>query len=162
MTRFRHFLAVAACTVAFPAFGADLTIQDPYIRTSGATASSGAAFFVIENSGPTDDRLIAATSDIAARVELHTHIQDATGVMQMVEVPEGFVIPAGGQHVLARGGDHVMFLGLTRPLQDGERIAVTLTFETAGEITVDIPVDSTRKPMHGQMKHGQMQGAATE
>ena len=133
-----------------PAVAGDITIDDAYARTSGRMAKSGAAFMVIANAATTDDRLVAAASDVADRVELHTHIQSDQGVMQMVEVEEGFPIPAGGGHALARGGDHVMFLGLKRPLAHGDVVTVTLSFERAGDMTVEIPVDLERKPMHGQ------------
>ena len=105
---------------------------------------------VLENTGGTDDRLVSASAPIAARVELHTHLDDGNGVMQMREVEGGFAVPAGGRHVLARGGDHVMFMGLTQGLTDGMRVPLTLVFENAGEITVQVPVDNARKPMaHG-------------
>jgi copper(I)-binding protein len=135
---------------------ADIIVTDPYARASTAMSESGAAFMVIENTGAEDVRLIVANSDIAERVELHTHKESANGVMQMMEVEGGFVIPAGGTHKLARGGDHIMFLGLTRPMVDGETFPLTLVFENAGEVVIDIPVDLTRKPMHGagMMQHG--------
>jgi copper(I)-binding protein len=116
---------------------------------------------VIENTTDTDDRLISATSDVAQRVELHTHQADSAGNMQMVEVKEGFAIPAHGSHALARGGDHVMFLGLNRGLAQGDMVDVTLTFEKAGDITIKIPVDLERQDgpgmqMGGGMGQGQM------
>ncbi len=144
MKSFALSAALAFC--ALPAL-ADITINDPYARASNTRA--GAAFMVIANSGDTDDRLIAARSDISARVELHTHKDMGNGVMRMMEVEEGFVIPAGGQHALARGGDHVMFMGLTAPMEQAQSVTVTLVFEAAGEITLDIPVDLDRKPQHG-------------
>ncbi|KGB80544.1 MAG: copper chaperone PCu(A)C [Confluentimicrobium sp.] len=150
------FAALAAISFALPALADGIMIEDPYARASTMMSQSGAAFMVLKNMTDSDDRLVGASSDVAERVELHTHISDAQGVMQMVEVEEGFPIPAGGSHALARGGDHVMFLGLTRPLQQGDVIQVTLSFEKAGDITVDIPVDLQRKPMHGQMNHGTM------
>ena len=135
-----------------------ITLRDAYMRVSGAMAKSGAAFMVIENTGAEADRLIAARSDVAAKVELHTHKQGADGVMQMVEVPEGFAIAAGGAHELARGGDHVMFLGLTRPLAQGDVVQVTLSFEKAGDVAVEIPVDLTREA--SGMGHGAGHGGA--
>jgi copper(I)-binding protein len=116
---------------------------------------------VIENTTDTDDRLISATSDVAQRVELHTHQADSAGNMQMVEVKEGFAIPAHGSHALARGGDHVMFLGLNRGLAHGDMVDVTLTFEKAGDVTLKIPVDLERQDgpgmqMGGGMGEGQM------
>lgn len=144
---FKSFLAAVALAVAAPALAQDgVQVVDPYVRVSGAMAKSGAAFMVIENHAGSDDRLVKATSDVAQRVELHTHKADAAGNMQMVEVPEGFAVPAHGSHALARGGDHVMFLGLTRSLAHGDMVQVTLTFEKAGEVVVEIPVDLERKP----------------
>uniref|UniRef100_UPI003514D703 copper chaperone PCu(A)C n=1 Tax=Nioella sp. TaxID=1912091 RepID=UPI003514D703 len=146
------FAGVAALAFALPAFADGIMIHDPYARASSGMAMSGAAFMEIVNQTDTDDRLVEARSEAAARVELHTHMEDANGVMRMMEVEDGFAIPAGQTHALARGGDHVMFMGLTEPFEHGEEIEVTLVFEQAGEITVMIPIDLERMPaMGGQM-----------
>ncbi|MBY6004276.1 copper chaperone PCu(A)C [Salipiger bermudensis] len=144
----------AALALSTPAL-AEIAVHDAYARSAMATAKTGAAFMVIENTGDSDDRLVSASSDAAMKVELHTHVADGNGVMKMMEVEEGFVIPAKGQHALARGGDHVMFMGLTGPFVQGETVTVTLTFEEAGEMVVEIPVDLERQPHHG-MTHGTM------
>lgn len=123
---------------------AEIVIDDAYARAASPQARSGAAFMVIRNTGAADDRLIGASAGIARVVELHTHVEAADGVMQMREVEDGFAIPAGGAHTLARGGDHVMLMGLTAPMEDGATVPVTLIFEQAGEIAVDIPVDLKR------------------
>ncbi|GAA0302356.1 copper chaperone PCu(A)C [Rhodovulum strictum] len=142
----KTFLLAGALALApvLPALADNIEIQDPYARASTMMSKSGAAFMVLVNTGAEDDRLVSAASDVAERVELHTHEADANGVMRMVEVEEGFAIPAGGSHELKRGGDHVMFLGLTRPLAQGDSVTVTLNFEKAGEVVVEIPVDVTR------------------
>jgi copper(I)-binding protein len=103
------------------------------------------------------DRLVSASSDIAKRVELHTHIDAGNGVMQMRHDEDGFEIPAGGTHMLQRGGDHVMFMGLNQSLEQGDTVTVTLTFEKAGDMVVEIPVDLERMPKHGMkhMNHGE-------
>ena len=80
----------------------------------------------------------------------------------MVEVKDGIAVPAGGMAMLARGGDHVMFMGLKQSLAHGDTVDVTLVFEKAGEVAVTIPVDLERKPegghghghSHGQVKSG--------
>lgn len=147
----------AGLTFASAAFAADITVSDAYARASGASAKSGAAFMVIENTGAEDDRVIAVSAPIAARVELHTHMEDANGVMRMMEVEDGFPVPAGGKHMLKRGGDHVMFMGLTGPMEQGATFPLTLTFEKAGEMTFDVTVDLERKPTHGD-GHGHAHG----
>ncbi len=147
---------LAAIALATPALAADIEIHDPYARTSSAMATSGAAFMVIHNHGTTPDRLIGAASPVAEKVELHTHKENAQGVMQMIHVAEGFDLPAGGEILMQRGGHHVMFLGLTAPLNQGDTVPVTLTFEKAGDVVVAVPVDLDRKPDHGTMNHGTM------
>lgn len=145
MTLTKLSAALIALTFATPVLAADITIEDAYARASNPKA--GAAFMVIHNSGPDADRLIGVTSDAATRVELHTHKEIADGVMQMTQLEGGIVIPADGAHALARGGDHVMLMGLTQPLEQGGSVPLVLTFETAGEIAVEIPVDQDRMPM---------------
>jgi periplasmic copper chaperone A len=138
------FAASAAVSFALPAMaGSEISIEDSFARAAGETAMAGAAFFIINNTGDEDDRLVAAESDIAKRVELHTHIADGD-VMRMVEVPEGFPVPAGSTHVLKRGSDHVMFMGLNGPMEQGGMVHVILVFEKAGRIEVDIPIDNER------------------
>lgn len=154
--------AVFAATLALPAVAlADIVITDPYARTSRPGAPSGAAFMIIENTGETTDRLLSASSGVSQRVELHTHIDQGDGVMKMVEVEEGFEIEAGASYVLERGGDHVMFMGLNQTLEQGSSVEVTLTFETAGDVIVSIPVDNERKPKHGHGGHGHSDQDAT-
>ncbi|MDF3415779.1 copper chaperone PCu(A)C [Sulfitobacter sp. M57] len=134
-------------------FAGDISIKDAYARSSTPTSKTGAAFLMLMNAGDADDRLVAASSDVAKRVELHTHKDAGNGVMQMVEIEGGITVPAGGMHMLQRGGDHIMFMGLTGPLEQGQEVNVTLTFEKAGEVEVVIPVDHERKADHGAMKH---------
>lgn len=141
--------AIAASALALPALAQDIMINDAYARSSAAMATSGAAFMTIMNHGNSDDRLIAVSSPAAARVELHTHTQDAQGVMRMIHVGEGFPVTAGETLMLERGGNHVMFMGLTAPFEQGDMIPLTLTFEQAGDIEIDVPVDLERKPAHG-------------
>ncbi|WP_193140595.1 copper chaperone PCu(A)C [Meridianimarinicoccus sp. MJW13] len=163
-SRFSLLAAAMTAGLAFAsAAAADIIVTDAYARSAGKAAKSGAAFLVIENTGAEDDRLVAAAAPVAHRVELHTHKEADNGVMQMIHVEEGFPVPAGGKHMLMRGGDHVMFMGLTQPMEPGATFPLTLTFEKAGEMTVDVVVDLDRKPGEGghgmhQAGHGDMSG----
>ncbi|WIY23523.1 copper chaperone PCu(A)C [Parasedimentitalea psychrophila] len=147
--------AVASLTLAGAA-GADMSkimVGDAYARASNKMA--GAAFMAVMNGAAEDDRLISVSSEIAKRTELHTHMDMGEGVMKMMHVEEGFAIAAGETHMLQRGGDHVMFMGLTQELKQGDIISLTLTFENAGEVIVQVPVDLERKPAAGGMGHTQ-------
>ncbi|MCV2869646.1 copper chaperone PCu(A)C [Defluviimonas sp. WL0002] len=142
MKTFKSALAALSLAVATPAFAEDgMMISDAYARIMPGS-NAGAAFFMIENHSDVDDRLVGAASDVAMKAELHTHKQTADGTMQMMAIEDGIALPAGGTHALARGGDHLMFMGLKDA--PGEALTVTLTFEQAGEITVEIPVDNSR------------------
>ncbi len=153
MNRFQTAVAAFAALIAMPAFAHNgVHINDPYARVMGGVGASGAVFFEIENHQDADDRLISAASDVADLVQLHTHKEEG-GVMKMVHVPEGFVVPALGAHRLQRGGDHVMLMGLKSELKNGDVIDLTLTFEKAGEVTVQAVVDNDRKPEEGAMPH---------
>jgi copper(I)-binding protein len=133
-----------------------MQVTDPYARAASAMAISGAAFMAITNPTQTDDRIVVARSDIAERVELHTHTQTAEGVMQMIKLEDGIPLPAGETVMLERGGLHVMFLGLRQPMAHGDSIELTLEFEHAEPLTLTIPVDLERAPTHGggEMQHG--------
>src|SRR3546814_14999154 len=54
---------------------------------------------------------------------------------------EAVEIPAHGSAVLRPGSHHLMLIGLKQPLHEGERFPLTLTFEKAGTITVEITVE---------------------
>ena len=152
-------LAVAlACTSSAHAGDMSVMIDDPYARASGPAAKAGAAFMAITNHSDQPDRLIAASSTAAKRVELHTHLEDGDGVMKMLHVEEGFTLAPGETLMLKRGGKHVMLMGLTGPLNQGDTIKVDLTFEKAGTISVEIPVDLTRKPEEDDSGHGDHSG----
>lgn len=150
-----------AVATALPAFADGMMmVHDAYARTSMMGAKSGAAFMQIMNHTSADDRLIGVASEVAKKVELHTHKDMGDGVMKMMHVEEGFAIPAGETLSMERGGKHVMFMGLTQDLVQGEEVAVTLSFEKAGDLKVMIPVDLERKG-HGKMDHSGHSGHGT-
>ena len=163
----RHmiFAALAAAALSAPTTGtaevlaeaSGIVIEDGYARAAGANARTGAAFMAITNTTDSDDRLIEARSDIAERVELHTHEMN-DGIARMREVEGGIPIPAGETVLLERGGLHVMFLGLTGGMAAGSTVDMVLVFESAGEIPVKVPVDLMRGQGGG---HGQGHGAGS-
>jgi copper(I)-binding protein len=157
MSLMKYISAAAVTTLLSTAAFADgIMVQDPYVRTSRPNAPTAAAFMVLKNQTDTDDRLIDARSDIAKKVELHTHVDQGGGVMAMTRIEGGIAIAAGQTHALMRGGDHVMMMGVNRALVQDDKVTVTLVFEKAGEVVVNIPVDNERKATHGAGGHGTM------
>jgi len=135
--------AAAASVVSSAVLAGDIMIHDPYARVSSKSAKSGAAFMAIHNHLLKSDVLISVESTVAKKVELHTH-KEVEGVMKMIKLEDGIVIPGMGHHALKRGGDHVMFMGLTQSLRHGDDIEVTLIFERGGRVKLKIPVDLER------------------
>ena len=140
-------LAATFAAAAAPTY-ADVAVMDAYARVATPMSKSGAAFMMIHNTGPEERRLVSADSDAAKRVEIHTHTE-TDGVMKMHEIEGGIVLPAGQAHTLARGGDHLMFMGLTDRWDQGDTIFVTLTFENGETLEIEIPVDLERRPEQG-------------
>lgn len=147
--------AATALSLALPALAQEhpgqFHVHDAYARSNGGQGGSGAVFFLLHNNGTTDEHLIGAHAEVSAKAELHTHIMTAEGVMQMREIEGGIQMPAGEMHEFVRGADHVMLLGLTRALQDGEHFPLTLVFDSGAELTFDVVVDNARKPAEGGM-----------
>ncbi|MBD8708113.1 copper chaperone PCu(A)C [Pseudomonas sp. CFBP 13711] len=117
-----------------------LTVAQPWSMALPPNAPTVAAYFVITNKGPDADRLEAVDSPIAGAAQLHQHVsQDGLMKMQHVETVN---IPAGGTVTFAPMAYHVMLLDLkdrTR-LIDGQTFPLTLHFQKAGDLTVDVAV----------------------
>ena len=130
-----------------------ILVEDAYVRASSKLAKSAAAFMEIRNTSSRGDRLLDVKSDVAEKVELHTHIKSDDGVMKMRRVEDGFVISGNGVLKLERGGDHIMFMGLSQPFVDGEVIPLTLIFETAGSIDLEIPIHLKKRSASRSHSH---------
>lgn len=97
----------------------------------------GAVFLSIDNKGSAD-KLVAASSTISQRVELHTHTMD-NGVVKMRQV-EVIEIPANSMTELKSGGHHIMMFDVKNMPEKGSSVPLTLTFENAGEVQVEAVV----------------------
>lgn len=129
-------------------------VENAWARATPGLAKNGGAYFTAMNGGKTADRIVGVSSDVSARTELHTHLNE-NGVMRMRHVKDGVEVPAGGMVTFKPGGLHIMFIGLHKPLKQGTRFPVTLMFEKAGKQTFDIEVKSVGA-MNGGMKHDKM------
>lgn len=160
VTRRLTLAALGSALLAVPAWArahgfrvGDLVIDHPYATPSIPGAANGAAYFRgIRNRGGAPERLIAASSPVAQRVELHEMSMDGD-IMRMREV-DGIALPPG-QTVSLRQGQryHLMLMDLKAPLTEGDRFDITLRFERAGEVTVKAWVQRSRAkaPAH---EHG--------
>lgn len=150
----KSILAIAAgAWMVAPALAGDHKIKMPHhsadkmmhgkvmVKTPWARASigkNGAAYVTVLNFGNTADNLIGAAAPVAKRVELHTHKND-NGIMRMRHI-KSIPVPANGSVTLKPGGHHIMMMGLTKKLKNGEEFPLTLTFKNAGKVTVDVKI----------------------
>ena len=116
-------------------------LDQPWSRATPGGAKVAAGYVTIINSGIADDRLIAVSSDIAGRSQVH-EMQIIDNVMKMHEVPGGLTIPAGKEVVLKPMSYHLMFEDLKHPLKQGEHFAAKLIFEKAGALDATFDVDA--------------------
>jgi len=132
----------------------DLTLTQAWTRATPPKAKAGGGFVAITNAGTQADRLIAAGSDTAAKVELH-EMSVTDGVMKMRKLEDGILLPAGETVALKPGGLHIMFMGLNQPFEEGTTVPVTLTFEQAGDVAVELSVAKmgAKTPNGGKMNH---------
>ena len=138
-------LLVATVHAREPATG-NLVIGHPWSRPTASGMSVGVAYLSITNNGALEDTLIAARTPVAARVEFHrTRFEDGMARMR----PAGAVIIAAHATVSAEpGGLHLMLVDLAAPLVAGTSVPLVLQFKTAGEITVQLKVESPADAPH--------------
>lgn len=167
---------LASETVAASESTSALTVSDPWVKA--ATDGMSAAFGTITNNSDQDITIVSASTPASPMVELHETVMGSNGTMQMQEKQGGFVIPAKSKLVLEPGANHIMLMGLTKPVEAGDDIAFdlklkdgsTVTFTAQGKDFVganenysggEEPTgDSTMD--HGSMGHGSMDhGAAS-
>ena len=164
MNKLNTFLAAMIEVYAFSPISAnagDIMVMEPWARASSKMAKSAAAFLVIHNNGKQADTLIAAESDMSKRTEVHESYMEKD-IMMMRHV-DTVVIPAGGMATLKPGGYHVMFMGLKKPLDMGTTFPLTLVFEKAGKVTVNVKVQKAgamgAMGSKGSMDHSKMKHA---
>ncbi|WP_326811179.1 copper chaperone PCu(A)C [Streptomyces scopuliridis] len=138
-------LALAGCSSASSASSsssdssANPSANAPQLKVSGGymprpVGDLAAGFLVVTNSGGAADKLTSVTSDISDDITIHS-----TENQKMRKV-KSFDIPAGGELNLARGGNHIMFMGLKQQPEQGQKVGIELHFEKSGPIKVELPV----------------------
>lgn len=133
------FLLLTALPVlAIGCSGGELAVTGIWARST-ASGQNGAVYFVIENQTGQDDTLMDVRGDTAEAVEVHLSQMDDKDVMTM-ERQESVSIPARSSVEFKPGGLHVMLIGLKKDLQMGDTFDITLVFQNAGEININVPV----------------------
>jgi copper(I)-binding protein len=135
---------LALLLIASPAVAHDyklgvLEIGQPWARATPPTAPTGGGYLSVKNTGTEPDRLISISSPAAQTVQVHQMKMEGN-VMRMRELDSPLEIKPGETVTLAPGGLHLMMMGLKAPLKQGEKVPLTLVFEKAGKIDVEMAV----------------------
>jgi len=148
----KKVIALCAAVLALPLLtacgsGEDaapaITISDPVVRSIDGMSMRNqetlkymtGSFMTLANSSDKDVTLIGGVSDVAGMIEIH-EVTDGN----MTAMPEGLVIPAGGEVKLRMGGYHVMLMELAKKLVAGDEVTVTLEFDNGEKLDYTAPV----------------------
>ena len=126
-------ISVSAC-----AGNNNINVKDAWARP-GFVGDNSAVYFILTNPNDSPDNLIDANTDTADMVEIHLSKMDSAGVMTM-ERQDLIVIPANEELEFSPGGLHVMLISLLRDLAPGDSFPLTLNFQNAGDIRVEVEV----------------------
>lgn len=124
-----------------------ILVDHPVIRVVSPQSRTGAGFMTISNNGPQADTLVAVTTAIAARTELHETVMSG-GMMQMRPLVGGVALTAGAKVAFQPGGRHVMFIGLSAPVAVGQKVKAQLVFARAGKVDVEFVAEGMANPGH--------------
>lgn len=119
----------------------ELHIAHPWSLELPPNAPNVAAYFVVHNNGKADDRLLSVDTPVSSDAQLHEHVMTSAGAMKMQQVAS-IAVPAGKDVTFAPSAYHVMIMQPSDRslLTDGKRFPLTLHFERAGDITVQVAV----------------------
>ena len=141
----RSLLALGALLLANAALAADfhianLQVSQAHARPTVPGQTMGAAYLAIDNKGKTADKLLTVTTPVAASAEIHSTSMEG-GIMRMREAGALELQPAA--HVTMTPGDgyHIMLVGLKSALVPGQKVPLSLRFEKAGKLDIEVVVD---------------------
>ncbi len=119
----------------------DIEILHPWTRATPKGIKVGSGYLYIINHSSTPDRLVSISTNGVQTTEIHS-MAVVNDIMKMEKMHNGIEIPGNGEITLKPGGNHIMFMGLTKPFKLGDKISATLTFEKAGTVDIDFSVNA--------------------
>jgi copper(I)-binding protein len=120
--------------------GMSIDISRPWARTSQRENGPTGGFFTVTNKAGEADRLVAAESPVATKIEIHGIKVIGYGI-RMRPLEQGLRLPPDTAITLKPRGYHLL-IELKAPLAQGQRVPMTLTFEKAGTRQVELVVEA--------------------
>jgi periplasmic copper chaperone A len=117
----------------------DLQVSHAWTFEVAAMAHAVDVYLTIDNEGDAPDRLIAASVDFAAEVEIQAPVVEdgvlKTATVQAVEIAPGQTL------TFQPGGVHLVLQSVQRTFEHGQHFDLLLTFERAGAIEVEVEIE---------------------
>lgn len=113
-------------------------VFDVWAKTTVPGGSVSAAYMHIKSPRPV--KLVKAETPVSGNVEIHD-MKMKDGVMEMKAI-DAVDVPANKLVDLKPGGMHVMLMKLNKPINKGDKVPLTLTFEDAEKKTFTVNVDA--------------------
>jgi copper(I)-binding protein len=114
-----------------------IAVEDAVVRVPSAPDVTAGYLTVVNGGG--DDTLTGVAADAAEEVQMHDTVADGDQVR--MERRETVPVGAGETVEFATGGLHLMLLRPDADLAPGDTVALTLTFERSGDVSVDAAVE---------------------
>jgi copper(I)-binding protein len=130
---------LAAALAVVPAWAAEqsapvLVVENAWIRKPPPGLDSVALYFTARNPLKRDLFIVGATSSLAASAMIH---ESSTGDGQSrMRMQDNVKIPPGKTLAFAPEGLHVMLTGVTKALEVGDKVPVTLELDHGGMIEI--------------------------
>jgi len=146
---YKQLIALSFFAFFSLAAAAEVTVTAPWARATVASQKSSGAFLQLQSSKAT--RLVAASSPLAGRVELH-EMSMQNNVMSMRAL-SAIDLPAGQLVELRPGAFHVMLFDLRQPLKAGDKLPLTLEFDDGHNGRESITVQAEIRELNADMMH---------
>ena len=135
----RHLLvAVLLCCPLLAWAGDELRVHDPWLRAMPPGQANSAAYMTVENTGKRVLTIVAVSTPLAQRVEIHESRQQ-DGMWRM-QAQESLALDPGQTALLAPGARHLMLFGLKRALREGEQVPFELSLQSGESVRVSAEV----------------------
>lgn len=123
-----------------------LEIVHPWCIETNDTAKPVAVYMTIRNAGGQPDKLLSATTTMAAKAEL----REAGAAPAEGNAIGSVAVGSRGEVDLKRTGPHILLSGMKKQLNPYDSFLMTLRFERAGKVEVEVMVEeaSVLEPPH--------------
>lgn len=115
------------------------SVSGAYVAAQPPTAADTAAFFVLKNTGKKPLVLTGGSSLGAGSAMLMRFVKLSNGQTAMKMV-DSFSVAPGQSLTLTPGGNHLMLMGLKKPLKVGESLDLKLHFADGSMLNLMAPI----------------------